>query len=1253
MLRFLAIALLTGTSWALERPVPLNGYLPAVDEAACVIWPATGDTCRAGYTNVTLPTTCVGGTTLTGNETNTQLETILNNPSNGPVFCAPVDAVYDFTTGQRVDITRDCSGEPGGRCYLVPEDTGTRTLHPLLAAESPSIRYIDIEQGAHGWVIAGWKLGKFGSNNGNATNINVGPDDTTVNNTVIAHNLVDSPFLNGYTGGDGAVTLYRSDGAIVAYNIIKDVQFGSDGQVQGLRIRRGNNNIAYRNLFQDAGIDAIIFSRQTVANSVPGTRVINNVIWFTQAMRVPCSGTFSDPTGSGNCGCQENALDAKSGASDANPAKVRGNVVRGLRRTRTVCGGSSGGEAFVNHFVADSIEYSNNWIVDVIRGITGANGGVENDGNTVSANVIEVVADPIDDGALHWAFFPNNWGAQDYQLIAWNTVVAKGSGHTSGYPAVAGSSDDHDMTGNLFIGFQAPQNQTGNVNWGGNLYVNTPVNTLMEAGTDDSANSASYDNVTIETGFAEMSVGPVATYTINNIRPYVGAPELTGATYTPGRGAANLLPPVRKAEGAPDGDTYGALAPITTSTVKEYYTNLVGSEVIELGGQVWDACDSPTGDACQFVNYNGGIVQNPGTILNAPADQAILYNTMLIDFTGNPEMSLNYPMANGDYRVDLHFVEDSRTTGQRTFHVDIEGNRALTDFDIYATAGAFDTAEVQSFFVGVTDNELNVDFTTVIAQPTIAALAVYPYTVPGSRLVPLTYNDIQPATGDVAPVLLPGAGDQCRAGYSCITPPTSCSYTFTGSETENDVETALNNASNGANYCVPIGTDWRSYSIDVTRDCTSEVDGRCWIVPTDMATRSLNAGLVSSPLLRKFTVGDGAHGWSVAGLVFTNVAFPQEEFLFGVAAGNSADNLVLAHSYLLGVGTPAAGPVAAVSIRGNDWSIYGNRIHDSAVRPNTSFDGIGYYSGIDSIIHRNEIKDMAGRGIYLAGVTSKAQVINNDIRVTDALRTAEGGTTPGGAGPYNCAGALIYAEGGPSSLANEANIYGNTLHGSRLNAPTCGGEPEGISAAITVGANAQYYNINWNLIFNAHAGISGAGGAEANGPSTVSSNVVDLDAFGDGISGYSQSCLSPEKWGGGDQIFAYNLCLCRNTGSNGPFVWETGTADADIAGNSFIGCAAPGGAAESGSKLLSNVYTDNGIDGSVETPIYDDSGNRGTYTSVAFYAGICEYWPAGCPTIVFPQIVPPAGSPRTGIFTGLTFTAGRGASPPKQYWGEF
>ncbi len=111
-------------------------------------------------------------------------------------------------------------------------------------------------------------------------------------------------------------------------------------------------------------------------------------------------------------------------------------------------------------------------------------------------------------------------------------------------------------------------------------------------------------------------------------------------------------------------------------------------------------------------------------------------NTNPITNTNNPTLYqserwgiFNYglPVANGSYTLNLHFAEIFFTTaGKRIFNVSAEGNPILNNFDIVASAGAGNTALIQSFPITITDGQLDLAFTAVVDTPKISAIELIP-----------------------------------------------------------------------------------------------------------------------------------------------------------------------------------------------------------------------------------------------------------------------------------------------------------------------------------------------------------------------------------------------------------------------------------------------------------------------------------------------------------------------------------------------
>ncbi|MBD0260485.1 MAG: hypothetical protein ICV83_32615, partial [Cytophagales bacterium] len=97
------------------------------------------------------------------------------------------------------------------------------------------------------------------------------------------------------------------------------------------------------------------------------------------------------------------------------------------------------------------------------------------------------------------------------------------------------------------------------------------------------------------------------------------------------------------------------------------------------------------------------------------------------------QFSYNVPVPNGPYQVNLHFAEmywgNGRAggVGSRRFHVDAEGVRRLTNYDIFARAGGATKPIVEMITVQVTDGTLNLSFVKGAADnPAVSALEIIP-----------------------------------------------------------------------------------------------------------------------------------------------------------------------------------------------------------------------------------------------------------------------------------------------------------------------------------------------------------------------------------------------------------------------------------------------------------------------------------------------------------------------------------------------
>ena len=145
-----------------------------------------------------------------------------------------------------------------------------------------------------------------------------------------------------------------------------------------------------------------------------------------------------------------------------------------------------------------------------------------------------------------------------------------------------------------------------------------------------------------------------------------------------------------------------------------------GGEAVTIEGVSWAADNFFNGGKSYS---NAKITQ----IANTNSDQ--LY---LKERSSATPFGYAFPVANGTYKVNLHFAEiywgatggGEGEIGKRVFDVNIEGGAIeLANFDIYQEAGAM-TALVKTFTIPVTDGQLNIDFAVKTDQPKISAIEI-------------------------------------------------------------------------------------------------------------------------------------------------------------------------------------------------------------------------------------------------------------------------------------------------------------------------------------------------------------------------------------------------------------------------------------------------------------------------------------------------------------------------------------------------
>ncbi len=183
-------------------------------------------------------------------------------------------------------------------------------------------------------------------------------------------------------------------------------------------------------------------------------------------------------------------------------------------------------------------------------------------------------------------------------------------------------------------------------------------------------------------------------------------------------GALSPEPPpavVPTTPGAADAGVDVAAPPVTGTTVRV----AAGSDApyTDPGGRVWSA----------DVGSSGGMTVKfdpPPTILGTTTPA--LYQAER--YGPGAAFRYSFDAKKGKYKVTLKFSENYYTgPGQRTFDVDVAGQRALSAFDIFQAAGGKDKAVDRDVTITLAaDGPLELVFSPVVENPKVSAIEIVP-----------------------------------------------------------------------------------------------------------------------------------------------------------------------------------------------------------------------------------------------------------------------------------------------------------------------------------------------------------------------------------------------------------------------------------------------------------------------------------------------------------------------------------------------
>ncbi|HEX8528595.1 MAG TPA: malectin domain-containing carbohydrate-binding protein, partial [Cytophagales bacterium] len=227
-----------------------------------------------------------------------------------------------------------------------------------------------------------------------------------------------------------------------------------------------------------------------------------------------------------------------------------------------------------------------------------------------------------------------------------------------------------------------------------------------------------------------ISGGQTATLTATTSQPGIstfrwyatatgGTPLATGATFTTPPLTVTTIYYVATAYGTCEGPRRQVSVNVTGGAPTALRVNAGGNPYSTIDGRTF-ASDA---------YFTGGTFSKPATQEIIGTGDDYLYQTGRHGYS----FSYNFPVTNGAYDVVLHFAETyfgaaaPGGVGSRKFHVNLEGVRKLTDYDIFARAGGALRVAQETFRVTVSDGTLNVSFLHGPADnPTVKAIEILP-----------------------------------------------------------------------------------------------------------------------------------------------------------------------------------------------------------------------------------------------------------------------------------------------------------------------------------------------------------------------------------------------------------------------------------------------------------------------------------------------------------------------------------------------
>ena len=228
--------------------------------------------------------------------------------------------------------------------------------------------------------------------------------------------------------------------------------------------------------------------------------------------------------------------------------------------------------------------------------------------------------------------------------------------------------------------------------------------------------------VSVDQQIASLGLGQQATFTATvtgtantavtwSISPNLGSINPTTGVYTAPASLPSTPQTVTVTATSVADPSRSHSAVVQLGSFRVIRVNAGGPATFQPDGFLWA---SDTGADAGFT-YSAGV-----TVTNTTTPYLYLSEHF---HTGT--FSYKYIVPNGTYNVTLKFAEIYFTAaGQRSFHVDINGVRKLTDLDVFQAAGGANKAFDQTFPITVSNGQILITFTPVVSLPKVNGILI-------------------------------------------------------------------------------------------------------------------------------------------------------------------------------------------------------------------------------------------------------------------------------------------------------------------------------------------------------------------------------------------------------------------------------------------------------------------------------------------------------------------------------------------------